>query len=82
MTHDRADKWYSLVYENYAHAEGVLMKAGESFNIQFMAYWSEDDHTPHDYSIVAQAEKAPVSLIATHDHGQKDFENFTINEGT
>ena len=58
------------------------MKAGESFNIKFHAQWAEKDLTPRYYSIVAQAEKAPVSLIAKLNHGRRDFENFTIDEST
>ena len=59
------------------------MQAGESFNIKFEAYWTDADHTPHDYSIVAQAENAPVTLTANdHSHQYRDFENFTIDAST
>ena len=57
-----------LGWRNAYHEPAINMKAGESLEVVFEAYWPPQDHSPHDYSIVAWSEKQAVTFVSEHDH--------------
>lgn len=66
-------------HSRFAHADGIEMKAGESLDVKFEAYWPPEDHSPHDYSVVSWSEHEPVTFESLHDHHSIDFPVFTLD---
>jgi len=79
FTHDRTQEWYYPMW-GASHAEPLIMQAGEKLNIEVEVKWAPEDLLPHDFSVVVQAEKSPVTMTIKHDHQSEQFPNFKLSE--
>ena len=53
------------------------MAAGEEIEVEFYAFWPEEDLMPHDFSLGIWSEKEPVTLSAVNsDHSRAEFPVF------
>lgn len=67
FTHERWNTRLNVLW-GQNHADPVKMSAGEKFNIDVKAMWSDEDLMPHDFSVVVWAEKSPVKMVIAHGH--------------
>ena len=58
------------------HDEIIEMAAGESFEYNIYTNFSDQDQMPHDWSLVAWAEKEPLEI--EHKNGLKSGDFFTM----